>query len=225
MNLTLPTVLAAALVDCINPCAIGVIIFLIAALLRLRANRTRMLLAGCIYTAAVFITYFLAGLGLLHAIQRLQIANQASMIVGVLVIIAGFIEIKDFFWYGKGFSLEIPYFAVKRIKRIAQTAALPAMVVLGFFVALFELPCTGGPYLAITALLSYELTASALGYLFIYNLIFILPLIAILVLAYFGTSTTALEKWKMKYRRWMRLAAGLLLIALGILLILYRFVI
>ncbi|RJQ18946.1 hypothetical protein C4580_06050 [Candidatus Woesearchaeota archaeon] len=215
MNLTLPVVLTAALIDCINPCAIGVIIFLTAALLRLRKNRNKMLLAGGIYIAAVFITYFLAGLGLLRAIQLFHISTYVSIFVGITAILAGLVELKDFFRYGKWLSLEIPHFAARNIKSLAEKATLPAMLFLGFFVALFELPCTGGPYLAITAILAQHAAPGALWYLFIYNTIFILPLLAILALAYAGTRTSALKKWKMKYRRWMRLAAGLLLIVLG----------
>ena len=221
LDIKLATVVVTALIDSINPCAIGVIILLITSLLKLRENRGRMLFVGSIYIAAVYITYFLAGIGLLYSIHKLQIAEPVSIIVGAIIILAGLVEIKDFFWYGQGISLAIPTIYIATIKKYARTGTIPGVILLGFIVSAVELPCTGGPYLAITALLSRQFDMLALYYLLFYNFIFVLPLIVILALAYFGTQMEHVKKWKMKYRKWMRLATGLLLICLGIVLILY----
>ena len=94
-------------------------------------------------------------------------------------------------------------------------------IFLGALVALVELPCTGGPYLAITAVLAKQFNFTALIYLLIYNFIFVLPLIIILLLAYFGIASESMKKWKESNKKWMRLGTGLLLVGLGIFLILY----
>ena len=93
------------------------------------------------------------------------------------------------------------------------------------FVSAVELPCTGGPYLAITTWIAQSkvIPVKALVYLLVYNFIFVLPLILILALVYFGAKVQKIKKWKQDYRRWMRLAIGLVLIALGILLILIAY--
>lgn len=226
-DVSLYTVVVTALVDSINPCAIGVLIFLCSTLLAMSKNIHRMLVSGFIYVAAVYITYLLAGLGLLYFLQRFNLAEPIGVVVGIIVIILGFFEIKDFFWYGKGFSLQIAPNRVEKIKKLAQKASLPIVIGLGFLVAAVELPCTGGPYLAITTYLANRVADNplyyirAIYYLLIYNFIFVLPLLAIVGIVYAGRSVSALHEWQNKYKKWMRLAMGIIMVALGFLLVLY----
>tara|TARA_Y100000310_G_scaffold225672_1_gene227712 strand:+ start:11515 stop:12228 length:714 start_codon:yes stop_codon:yes gene_type:complete len=225
VNITLPTmpvVLATAAVDSINPCAIGVLILLIATLLGLSKNKKKMLTVGLIYITAVFVTYLAAGFGLLLFIQKLDISQPLSWIVGILVIILGLLEIKDFWWYGQGISLRIPAKRAEQIKKYMKNVSVPGSILLGIFVAAVELPCTGGPYLAITTILAkIGLNWEVFWLLVFYNLIFVLPLIIILALVYFGMSTKKIKSWKQEQKKWMRLAIGLVLLALGVLLILW----
>ena len=58
-GLTLPIIIGAALLDSINPCVFGVLIFLIAFMTKVFKSPTRMLLGGLFYTAVVYISYFL----------------------------------------------------------------------------------------------------------------------------------------------------------------------
>jgi cytochrome c biogenesis protein CcdA len=219
---TLPVVITTALIDSINPCAIGVLILLIATLIGLSKNRRKMLVVGMIYISAVFVTYLAAGFGLLYFIQILNISGILSWIVGVLVIILGLLEIKDFFWYGKGLSLRIPAKRAKQIKKYIKNVSIPGSIFLGMFVAAVELPCTGGPYLAITTLLAkIGFSFKVLWLLVLYNFIFVLPLLVILIMVYFGVSTKKIKAWKEKEKKWMRLLIGLVLLALGALLILW----
>lgn len=221
MDIKLITVITTALVDSINPCAIGVLILLISTLLSLSKNKKRMLFVGMVYLTVVYVTYFLAGLGLLYFIQQFHAANTVAYIAAVIVIILGIIEVKDFYWYGRGFSLTIPKSQIGRIKRYAAKASIPGVIALGFLVAAVELPCTGGPYLAITTLLAKDFNWTGFWYLALYNFIFVLPLLVILIGVYSTLTVTHVENWKSKYRKWMRLFTGLVMIALGILLILY----
>jgi len=223
-ELTLPIVIGTAIVDSINPCAIGVLILLVASLAQLSDNRKRMLLIGSIYLFVIFVTYMLAGLGLIwfqNFLINLGFAVYIGLVVGTISIILGIIEVKDFFWYGKGFSLSIPAKYAQTIKEKVKTVSVPGAIGLGALVAMVELPCTGGPYLVITALLARQFDALAFIYLLIYNFIFILPLLIIMLLAYFGLSPARMKEWKQENRKWMRLAIGLLLIGLGVFLILY----
>ncbi|MBI2638586.1 hypothetical protein HYW83_03280 [Candidatus Peregrinibacteria bacterium] len=229
-QITIPIIVVTGLVDSINPCAIGVLIFLISTLLALSRNRKRMLLVGFIYIAAVYVTYFIAGLGLIWFVSRWDIIEEVGIAVGLLIVVLGFIELKDFFAYGQGFSLGIGPKYIARIKKIARHATIPGVIILGFFVSAIELPCTGGPYLAITTYIAATLQAAnfdvinftrAIVYLLLYNFIFVLPLIIIVGAVYAGMSIKVISRWKQQYRKWMRLAMGLLMIGLGILLILY----
>jgi cytochrome c biogenesis protein CcdA len=217
-----PVVITTALIDSINPCAIGVLILLIATLLNLHKDKKKMLLVGLIYISAVFLTYLAAGFGLLLFIQKLNIAEELSWIVGILVIILGLIEIKDFWWYGQGISLRIPAKRAKQVKEYINKVTIPGSIFLGMFVAAVELPCTGGPYLAITTLLAkLGFSAKILWLLIVYNFIFVLPLIIILGIVFFGVNTDQVKQWKDTQKKWMRLFMGVVMIALGILLILW----
>lgn len=218
----LPVVVGTALIDSINPCAIGVLILLIATLLHLSKDKTKMLKVGLIYIAAIYVTYLSAGFGLLVFIQKLNISGPLSWIVGGLVIILGLIEIKDFFWYGKGITLAIPPERAKQIQKYIKHVTVPGAIFLGAFVAAVELPCTGGPYLAITTFLAkIGFTWGVFWLLVFYNLIFVMPLIIILGLAFLGMNTEKMQQWKNQGRTWMRLFIGLVMIALGVVLILW----
>ncbi|MBI2085627.1 MAG: GAP family protein [Candidatus Aenigmarchaeota archaeon] len=213
------TVLGAAVIDSINPCAIGVFILLMSVTV---TKKSRMFRIGLLYITAIFVTYLLAGLGLIAFLQRIpiSIAEYISIAVGTLIVLAGIVEIKDFFWYGRGISLAIPEKRVKQIHEYTKNMSTPGIIMLGAFVAAVELPCTGGPYLAVTLLLSQNFNFTAFLLLVLYNLIFVFPLLVILTMVYFGTSLHAIKEWKHKNRAYMRLAMGLLLVSLGWLLML-----
>ena len=225
VDITLPTwpvVFTTALIDSINPCAIGVLVILITTLLSLSRNRNKMLAVGAIYIAAVFLTYLAAGFGLLIFIQKLNLSQQLSWGIGVLVILLGLIEIKDFWWYSKGISLKIPAKRAKQVMHYIKNVTIPGSIFLGIFVAAVELPCTGGPYLAITTVLAkLGFSWDVFWLLVVYNFIFVLPLLVILGLVYFGLSVKRVQEWKETQKRWMRLFIGIIMIALGILLLLW----
>jgi cytochrome c biogenesis protein CcdA len=218
---TLGTVVMTALIDSINPCAIGVLILLISIMVVFK-TRKEMLYLGMIYVFFVFLTYLLAGLGILYFLSSvpLWVSEYISLVVGILVIGAGLIEIKDFFWYGKGITLAIAPSKAKKIHEMTRKVSLPAMIFLGMFVAGVELPCTGGPYLAILVFLSQNFNFAAFMWLILYNVIFVLPLVVILLMVYFGFKVQNIKRWKMGNRHYMRLATGVILVFLGWLLIL-----
>ncbi len=219
---TIGTVIITALVDSINPCAIGVLLLLLSSRVIAGKEKKKMLLLGLVYISSVYIVYFAAGLGLtvfLHSIP-LIVAQYISLFVAVLVVAAGLLEIKDFFWYGRGFSLAISAKHAKKIHELSKNLTFPSLVLLGAFVAAVELPCTGGPYLAITLILAQNFNGIALALLALYNFIFVLPLLVILVLVYSGVKLQHIKMWKHANKHYMRLAIGIVLILLGWLLIL-----
>lgn len=224
-SIPLPTigiVLGSAAIDSINPCAIGVLILMISILMNNKKSTGRMILLAGLYIFAIFLTYLLAGLGLVYFLAKipLTITEYISLGVGVFVIVAGLFEIKDYFFYQWGFSLAIPPSMAKKIHTMSTNISVPGVILTGMFVAGVELPCTGAPYLAITALLSLNFNFQAFILLVLYNVIFVMPLIIILILVLFGVKLSAVKAWKQESRGIMRLAIGLLLIGLGWLLIL-----
>jgi cytochrome c biogenesis protein CcdA len=224
-DLTLPILIGAALLDSINPCVFGVLIFLIAFMTRVFKSPNKMLIGGAIYTSVVYLSYLLIGIGFLKFTVSFGLSQVVYWVAAIIAIFAGLIEIKDFFWYGKGFSLQMIPGGAARIKmytkRIEKLHAKNIWIsylaagLLGIFVVLVELPCTGAPYLAILAILGKGNYSEGLPLLLLYNLIFVLPLFVIIGVSYFGKSSKKLEVWRKKHRGFMRLAVGLFLISLG----------
>lgn len=219
---TIATVLTTALIDSINPCAIGVLILMISVMLAGKQSTKRMLLIGSLYISAVLVVYLLAGIGLTYYFSTLPLAlaEYISIAVGTLIIFAGILEIKDYFWYGKWFSLSIPAAFAKKIQDYASKTTIISVILLGAFVSAVELPCTGAPYLAIITLLSQNFDFAAFMLLVIYNIVFVVPLIVILLLVATGVKLQKIKKWKQVNRPFMRLLIGLLLVSLGWMLML-----
>ncbi|MCH7883098.1 hypothetical protein IIA95_01630 [Patescibacteria group bacterium] len=216
------TVMATAAIDAINPCAIGVLILMISVILSSGGSTKRLLWLGFLYTLSVFTVYLLAGLGLAYFFTTIPliVTEYISIAVGVIIIAAGLFEIKDYFWYGRWFSLGIPARFAKKIHLYSKRVTVPGVIFLGAFVSAVELPCTGAPYLAIITILSQYFDFTAFLLLVIYNLIFVSPLIIILILVAAGIQIHHIKIWKQGARGYMRLFIGLLLVSLGWLLML-----
>jgi cytochrome c biogenesis protein CcdA len=220
---TLGLVVTSAAIDSINPCAIGVLILMVSVVLGSGKGVKRLLILGGAYILAIYVTYLLAGLGLIYFLSEIPIliAEYLSIAVGLLVILAGIIEIKEFFWYGQGFSLQIPHYFAEKIQKMSTSKTTVAgVMLLGAFVAAVELPCTGAPYLAIITVLRINFDLTAFGLMVLYNLIFVAPLLIILAMVAGGSKISKVAKWKEESKGAMRLGMGLLLIALGWILIL-----
>ena len=222
-EISLPIIIGFALIDSINPCVIGVLLLLITVLLKAKKKKS-VLVNGLVYTIGVYVTYLVGGITLLsifNAVREIQVLSQIFYVaIGIFVLVAGFIEVKDYFWYGRGFALAIPARFVRTIKSNAKTskASLVGAFMFGAIVTLIELPCTGAPYLALITMMSQSGVQfySAFTLLMLYNLVFVLPLIVIIYLAYSGIGAKKMEMWKKENKGKMRLGVGLMLLAVGV---------
>jgi len=215
-------VTVTALIDAINPCAIGVMILMLSVLVSKKKTKKETFFLGMTYIGAVFFVYLLAGLGLLYFFSSIPLIVTEYLTIGVafIIISAGVLEIKDFFWYAQGISLAIPHRISKRLPHLSSRTTFLGIAFLGAFVSVVELPCTGAPYLAIITLLSQNFDFVGFLLLVWYNILFVSPLIVILILTLFGVKLASIKKWKGEKRALMRLAIGVTLVLLGWLLIL-----
>jgi len=221
-SLSILTVIGAAIVDSINPCAIAVLLILLGTLL-MTGNKKKAVKAGFAFTLSIYISYFLFGLGLFSALQISGLSYWFYKTIGILAILIGLANIKDFFWYGgAGFIMEIPRSWRPKLKDILGKVTTPfGAFLMGFIVCLFELPCTGGPYIVILGLLAEKTTQLlAIPILLLYNLFFVLPLILITLMIYLGfTNVEKTTEWKEKNIRMLHLIAGIIMFILGLLVI------
>ncbi|HKZ34488.1 MAG TPA: cytochrome c biogenesis protein CcdA [Patescibacteria group bacterium] len=216
LDLTLPVVILGALVDAINPCEFAVLIILLSTTAITIRDKVA-LKSGLAFSLAIFLSYSAMGVGLYKALTLGTLPQFFLKAIGVLAVILGLLNMKDFFWYGKGVLMEVPLSWRPRLKALilSVTSPLGAFLV-GFLVSLFLLPCTSGPYIVILGLLAEKATRmQATLYLLLYNLIFVSPMVLITLLVYFGLSPEQVEAQRQKRIKILHLIAGVLLLLMG----------
>ncbi len=218
--ITIPIVISGALVDAINPCEFAVLILLLTTILA-TGDRKRSLQAGLAFSTSMFISYYLMGLGLYGVVATTGLSTTFMKIIGVLAIVVGLFNLKDYFWYGKGFIMDVPMSWRPKLKKLIGSITSPVGAFFtGFLVSLFLLPCTSGPYIVVMGMLGSTATFhTALWMLLLYNLIFISPMILITLGVYKGLDPKKLEKVRKGKLKLLHLVAGLIMLGMGIVIL------
>jgi cytochrome c-type biogenesis protein len=224
-KVTLPAVIVAGAVDGINPCAFTVLLLFISAMLASvqagaevsRAVRARLLGMGAIYVGAVFLTYLALGVGFLRSFSVLAQRHLPARVGALLAILFGLWMIKDFFLPELGWKLQAPGKIGDIARQAAHKATVPALVGSGFLIGLCTVPCSGAVYLGILSLLTMQPTALlGYSYLVLYNVVFVLPLVIILIAASAKPTLSRLVHWNNHHKEWVRLALGTGVVAMGL---------
>jgi len=227
-QVTLPAVLVAGAIDGINPCAFTVLLLFITALTstlkagesNAHALRARMLGMGSIYIAAVFLTYLALGVGLLKSLDFFTRQHVPARFGALLAILFGLWMLKDYFLPELGWRLQAPGRVGGIARQMAKKATLPALIVGGFLIGLCTVPCSGAVYLGVLSLLALQPTAlQGYAYLVLYNVVFILPLVAILIAASARPTLNRLAHWNLHHKEWVRLALGGGVVVMGLLIL------
>jgi cytochrome c biogenesis protein CcdA len=221
------TTISLAFVDAVNPCALAVMVIMLTALLfKNPKNKEKVLLGGLMFTLAVYILYFLYGAILVQFFSHIipETANYSLYIFkgfGLLAIILGILNLRDFLNYKPGgIATEMPLFMRPKVKALISKATSPVgAFIIGLLVTIFLLPCTIGPYIIASGNLSQLSFSQTIPLLLLYNLIFVLPMIAITLIIYFSLATVEkISSWKEKNIRYLHLIEAVILIILGILM-------
>ncbi|HDI03247.1 MAG TPA: hypothetical protein ENF67_01770 [Candidatus Pacearchaeota archaeon] len=223
-TLTLSKIVALAAVDAINPCALAVLTLMLIAILTYNPrNKKNVLLAGLAFTCSVFVIYFIYGLIIIKFFQLIQVLTAIRLtlykVLGALAIILGLLNIKDFFKYKPGgFAREMPLGWRPKVKKIISGITSPkGAFAVGAFVTIFLLPCTIGPYIIAGGILSFLKLIKTLPLLLLYNLIFVLPMLAITIAIYAGIAKVEdVSGWKERNIRKLHLVAGAIMFGLGL---------
>ena len=212
----IPLVAITGFLDGIHPCAIAILIFFIAFLLTLRRSFKNILGLGLVYILVIFLTYLVIGVGLFSGIMLFGQHHFFAKLGSWLLILLGLINLKDYFFPQFKLGIKIPKVPNEKIKSYLQKATLPTVAIAAFLVGLCSVPCSGGIYAAITALLASKTTfQTGFLYLLLYNLMFVMPLIILLVLATNPYTLVKLGEWQQKHKRTQKLVMGLFMIILG----------
>ena len=232
----LPAIALAGLIDGVNPCAFTTIVFLLSAVAHIGRTRREVAIVGFSFTVAVFVTYLLLGLGLLLAIKAFAVQTGLSRWLTWTVAGLAFALAAWSLWDGirvrasgkvPRFSLGLPGWIKRYIHRVIHTGLRGQYLVIGSFavgcgVSLLESFCTGQVYVP-TIMLVLQMPGqryAALGYLLLYNVAFILPLVVIMLLAYLGVRSERLARIARRHLGLMKFAMAGVFAGLGTLLLL-----
>lgn len=224
LSLPLLTVVLAGL-DAFNPCAFFVLLFLLSMMAHQR-SRARMLTVGGIFVLFSGLMYFAFMAAWLNLFQLLGQLAWVTLAAGLLAVVVGAVNVKDFFLLGRGVSLSIPESKkpdiFRRARAILAAENLPAMLMATVFLAVaanfYELLCTAGFPMVYTRLLTLGEPSAAVRYLYLafYNLIYVLPLAAIVLVF---VRTLGARKLGEREGRLLKLLSGTMMLELGVLLL------
>ena len=244
----IPAIVSAGLIDGINPCAFTVIVFFISFLALQGYKKKELIVIGLAFIFAVFLTYLLIGLGMFNFLYQLRsfwlVTKIVNISVGIFSIVLGALAVYDFFKFKKtlqteGLILQLPPAIKNRIHSIigmhyrkskeanGQSARphifilLISTLITGFLVSILEAVCTGQVYLPtiVFVLKTTPFALKALGYLVLYNLMFIGPLFIIFLFALSGATSQQFSKFLKKHLGLIRILMAFLFFALGIFLL------
>jgi hypothetical protein len=211
--------------DAFNPCAFFVLLSLMGVLVHAR-SRWRMAVVGGTFVIFSGVFYFLFMAAWLNVFLMTDHLPAITIVAGVLAVAAAAINIKDYFWFKRGVSLSIPEGArpglFERMRRLSAATSLAPMLigtlVLAATANAYELLCTAGFPMIFTRVLTLrELpTSGYYGYLALYNMIYVLPLAAIVAVF---TYTLGRRKLQEREGRLLKLLSGVMMLELGVILL------
>ncbi|MFH1534190.1 MAG: DUF1573 domain-containing protein [Nitrospirota bacterium] len=213
---------SSSFLDGINPCAIAVLLFFIAFLFSIKKTKRSIWKIGLVYILAIYLAYFLIGIGLAQAIIISGYPHLMAYVGAYLVIGLGVIQLLGVAFPKFPIRLRIPLNTKAVLEKWLYKATVPAAFVGGFVVGLCTFPCSGGIYVAIIGMLASTQTyLQGFGWMVWYNLIFVSPLLILLFLAANSKTTEKLQKLERMESRNSKILIGLTMIALGVIIILF----
>jgi hypothetical protein len=226
------------IIDGINPCAFATIIFLVSYLTFLGKKSREILLYGIIFTSGVFIAYLLAGMGLMAGLRQLSgfpmITKGIYLVIAVFAFILGIISLYDYILFRRGqmakWKLQLPMAFKKRVHKIiregtqSKRAGFLGTFALGFVIAATEVICTGQVYLPTIGYIMTipKLRVHAFFNLVLYNIMFIIPLVAIFVAVFFGITSEKMALVTKEHTGTVKLLTAILFMGLGVFLFFLR---
>ena len=219
-----------ALIDGFNPCTLFILTMLLGLMLSVSHSRKKIFVVGYTFVIVVMFIYFLFMLAWLEIFKFIGFIRPLSIAIGLLALFAGLINCKELFFFRKGFTLMIaeknkaPLIRkIQAMKEVIQKgstlAVIGASVTLAAFSSLVELPCTAGFPIIYTSILAGKGLEHGLWhilYLLFYNLVYVLPLSAVILIFGITFHGRQISKHQMQIIKYV---GGFIMILLGILLL------
>jgi hypothetical protein len=192
---------------------------------------------GILFTLGVFAAYFLTGIGLMASLRKLSsfplLAKTVYLIIALITLSLGIVSLYDYVLFRRGraaeWKLQLPVALKRKVHAMirggvrSKTGPL-ATFALGFVISAVEVICTGQVYVpTIGSMMAVpQMRVHALLYLFLYNVVFTMPLVGIFVAAYLGVTSERLAFIAKRHTGAVKLSTAILFIALAGILFLLR---
>ena len=213
------------LLDGVNPCAMWVLMFLLTLLVAAK-NRKKVIMIGSVFVLSSGFVYFLFMTAWLNIFTFMGMTTYVTIALGVVALVMGLINMKEFFFFKKGVSLMIPDKVkpklFEKMRKVINNKnmflSILGTIALAFFVNLIELGCTIGLPAIYTRVLSIQNVSTLKKYFYmaLYNVYYVVPL-AIIVLVF--VVTMGKHRFEEKHAKKLKLVSGLLMLTLGLILI------
>lgn len=220
--------LAMGLLDGFNPCSMWVLLLMISLLAPMKDRRRMFAIAGT-FIAVQGAAYFVFLAAWLNLFLLIGLSRASEIVIAALALLAGAVNLKDFFASGRGISLSIPaatkpgiYARMRNILQAENLAgAIAGVVLLAVLVQIVELMCTSGFPALFTRILTLEQldAPSYFGYLLLYDLAYMLDDMSVLVV---GVVTLSQRRLQENEGRWLKLISGSVMVGLGMYLLVSR---
>jgi len=214
------------LLDGVNPCAMWVLMFLLTLLVNAKSRR-KLIMVGTVFVISSGLVYFLFMTAWLNIFTFMGVANYVTIGLGIVALLMGAVNVKEFFFFKKGVSLMIPEKVkpklYEKMRKVINNnnffLSLAGTITLAFFVNLIELGCTIGLPAIYTRVLSIQKIDTGLKYLYmgLYNAYYVIPLAVIVVVF---VITMGKYRFEEKHAKVLKLISGILMLSLGLILVL-----
>jgi len=225
IKLSIPTVFIAGLIAGFNPCLLAILAFIATVALSNkdggRSSNRRMLWLVVVFCFGIFITYLIAGMGLLQAIGHSEgMRETIEDVLIAIIVVLGIWHIYDAYHVKRydTSSFKTSGSAMRYVEDLVKKESLPAIFVLGVLFSLVKAPCVGALYLSILKMLIRDGALCGALYLGVYNLGVISPVLVLGLAITFGMQPESVSRYKDAHRSSIRLATGVLLLAIAVLM-------
>lgn len=226
-DMSIPVIaILIGLVDGFNPCAMWVLIFLITMLFDYPSKK-KMWILGCTFLFTSAFIYFLFMISFLKVAMFINSINVLKLLIAVFALVFGGFNIYRYF-KTKDVGCDVVdknkrRRIINRIKNILSSKsfafAIGGIILLAISVNLIELLCSMGLPVMFTEILAYNNITGVKNilYIILYIIFFLIDDLIVFFIAMKTLKITAISN---KYSKYSHLIGGLIMIAIGLLMIL-----
>lgn len=213
--------LASSLVAAINPCTMGVFVMSISSLLGSGKHPKHAGVHSMFFALGVGTWALLCAGAALAALSVLSVGAVAyiGLATALVLVVYGLVEIKDYFWYGRGISLKLGKKAEDSIHKWTKKHHSHGR---GFLLGLYS-SAVSSHYtvpLIIASMVIVRLSGQvSFVYPVLWAVVYCVPLLSFSQLVLYGVSVFSVASWRENTKSAMRLGIGLLFVLMGWVLI------